>query len=134
MLKRLIKRWWAYLWARQSILPANLWRRFWAYVEVAFVSLAWFAIVAALTVWGFTVLGKVPVQEWVQKGLNWPVVITVIIVFLLPYLIIASMVWGVDPAILSASASNVTDTEKATEPPEIIEPISKAMEPPLKIM
>ncbi|MBI2836266.1 MAG: hypothetical protein HYX85_01045 [Chloroflexi bacterium] len=66
--------------------------------------------------------------------MNWPVVITVIIVFLLPYLIIASMVWGVDPAILSASASNVTDTEKATEPPEIIEPISKAMEPPLKIM
>lgn len=89
------------------------------------MSVVWFSFVALLTVGGLTGLAKMPIREWIQ---NWQVVITVMLVFLLPYLIIASMVWGVDLAILSARASSVPVGD-AKEKPEMI-PVSKGMEPP----
>lgn len=98
------------------MLPGSPLSRFTAYVEVVLVSLVWFAFVGFVLIKGLSYLGTKPMQDWVTKGLGWPIVITFLGVFLLPYLVIAATVWKVNLSILGAKAEKVP-TARAVEPP-----------------
>lgn len=65
--------------------------RFWAYLEICSVSLAVFLYVA-----GITVIALLIWTKWADQEFKWEIALVVGIVGLLPYLVIAAVVWRVN--------------------------------------
>jgi hypothetical protein len=95
------------------MLPSAFKARAKAYVEVAIVSLLWFASggglgIAASYLW-----------QWIGGGdtVQWQIVVAFLAVFLLPYLVIASRIWDVNLSIFGTQAQRVK-AETLAERPE----------------
>lgn len=98
------------------MLPSSLITRVRAYVEVAIVSLLWFAFggglgIAASFLW-----------QWIgdQNHLQWQIVVAFVAVFLLPYLVIAARIWDVNLSIFGTQAQRVKAETVAGRPVERI--------------
>jgi small basic protein len=99
------------------MLPGKLKDRFKAYLAVAIISILWFifvgvaAFLVALLWQGVTD----------NQDLVWQIIIASVVVFLLPYLVIASKVWGVNLSILGTQAQDVRRAENVTETGQAME-------------
>ena len=95
---------------------AGSWKLRWrAYVEVAAIRLAFFAVSGGL------VIGASVVWNWlVGDGLIWQIIVTFVAISLLPYLVMAAAVWKVKIAILGTQADAATAGER-TEPSPFVE-------------
>ncbi|GEM_PF-6252096 len=102
--------------AKGSMLHGTFKGRFGAYAEILIVSSAWFAFVGYVLISGLKWLqGQLPGQTQ-PPGIEWPVVIAFLGVFLLPYLVVAAAVWGVNVSIAGAKAERVPAAEEKTQP------------------
>lgn len=98
------------------MLPSAFKARAKAYVEVAIVSLLWFASGGGL--------GIVASYLWKSIGggkeLQWQIVVAFVAVFLLPYLVVAARIWDVNLSIFGTQAQRVKAEAVAERPVERI--------------
>jgi hypothetical protein len=94
----------------QGVWFTGFTRRLRIYAEILVVSLAWFAFVGYVLIIGLKWLQRQLPGQTQPAGIDWPVVIAFLGVFLLPYLVIAAAVWGVNVSIAGAKAERVVST------------------------
>jgi hypothetical protein len=98
------------------MLPSFLSTRFKAYVEVAIVSLLWF--------FSGGCLGILASYLWKSIGggteLQWQIVVAFVAVFLLPYLVVAARIWGVNLSIFGTQAQRAKAEAMAEQSSERI--------------
>ena len=104
------------------MLPSDFKRRVKAYVEVAIISVLWFAFAGGLGV-AASYLWKVLVGDPAgDTALAWPIVVAFLAVFLLPYLVVAAGIWNVNLSIFGARAEQTRAQVIAETAGEVIEP------------